>query len=398
MGACNSIRVVVGMNKALEGLVVLDLSQVYQGPYCTLLMAYHGAKVIKIESPNGDILRERHESKAPHEFLMFNTNKYGITLDLKSEEGKEAFLKLLEAADILVENFTPGVMKRLGLDYDEVLKDRYPKLIYATATAYGLTGPYRNFPGMDLTVQAIGGVMSSTGYPEMPPVKAGPAVADLLGGTHLLAGIGLALYHRERTGFGQKVEVAMHDTLYPTLSSPLAALYDGDPAKYHERTGNKHSGLRAAPYNVYPAKDGFVAIICASERHWLLLVDILERQDLLEKEEFKTSISRAAHIDEVDQIVSEWTKGINKWEIVEILTGKGVPAAPVLTIKEVSNDPHLIEREMIVEIDHPARGKVKVPGSSIKLSKSHVDNYRPAPLLGQHNEEILGNLIKEEGE
>ncbi|TQR08577.1 CaiB/BaiF CoA transferase family protein [Psychrobacillus soli] len=385
------------MNKALEGLVVLDLSQVYQGPYCTLLMAYHGAKVIKVESPKGDILRERHESKAPHEFVMFNTNKYGITLDLKSEDGKKAFLKLVETADILVENFTPGVMKRLGLDYDEVLKKRNPKLIYATATAYGLTGPYRDYPGMDLTVQAIGGVMSSTGYPDMPPVKAGPAVADLLGGTHLLAGIGLALYQRERTGAGQKVEVSMHDALYPTLASPLAALYDGDPDNYYERTGNKHSGLRAAPYNVYPAKDGFVAIICATERHWRLLVDILERPDLLEKEEFKNSISRAAHIDEVDQIVSEWTQDINKWEIVELLTGKGVPASPVLTIKEVANDKHLIEREMIVEIDHPARGKVKIPGSPIKLSKSDVDSYQPAPLLGQHNEEILGNSINKEG-
>lgn len=386
------------MKKALEGLVVLDLSQVYQGPYCTLLLAYHGAKVIKVESPKGDILRERHESKVPHEFLMFNTNKYGVSLDLKSKDGKEAFLNLVEEADILVENFTPGVMKRLELDYDEVLKERNPRLIYATATAYGLTGPYRDFPGMDLTVQAIGGVMSSTGYPDMPPVKAGPAIADLLGGTHLLAGIGLALYQRERTGEGQKVEVSMHDALYPTLASPLAALYDGDPVNYCERTGNKHSGLRAAPYNVYPAKDGFVAIICATERHWQLLVDILEQQTLLEKEEYKNTISRAAHMDEVDQIVSEWTKNRNKWEIVDLLTIKGIPAAPVLTIKEVANDKHLIEREMIVEINHPTKGKVKVPGSPIKLSKSIVDSYQPAPFIGQHNDLIFENMLKKEEE
>ena len=378
------------MQQALEGITVLDLSQVYQGPYCTLNLAYHGARVIKIESPKGDILRERNPETEPHEFLMFNTNKLGVTLDLKNSSDKEIFIAMVREADILIENFTPGVMERLGLGYEELALIN-ERLIYGSATAYGSYGPYANFPGMDLTVQAIGGVMSSTGYPHMPPVKAGPAIADLLGGTHLLAGVLMALFQRERTGKGQKVEIAMHDTLYPTLASPLAAFYDGNPENFIHRTGNKHSGLRAAPYNVYEVKDGYISIICASDKHWLNLRNLINDEKLFD-EKYNTAFSRANNMDSLDSIINEWTKSFSKWELAELLNKNRIPGAPILTVPEVAEDPHLVEREMIVDIAHPIKGLVKVPGSPLKLSNSKVKNYTRAPLLGEHNKEIFQEI------
>jgi crotonobetainyl-CoA:carnitine CoA-transferase CaiB-like acyl-CoA transferase len=379
------------MSKAMEGIVVLDLSQVYQGPYAGLLMAYHGAKVIKIEGLNGEAIRQRVSNKSPHEFLMFNSNKLGMTLDLKSKEGIDIFLNLVEKADVVIENFTPGVMKRLGIDY-EVLKEINPKLIYATATGYGLDGPYSDFPGMDLTVQAISGVMTTTGFPESPPVKAGPAVCDLLGGTHLFGGISMALYHRERTGKGQMVEVSMHDTVYPTLASPLAGYYErGD--EIPDRTGNRHSGLRMAPYNVYPTIDGYIAIICVTERHWESLVKSIEREDLINAPGFENTVSRAKNMEVVDGIISSWTENKQKWWIAELLKKAHVPSAPVQSIAEVANDPHLLARKMIREVTHPIAGKTKVPGTPIKLSNSPLEEVTPAPLIGEHTEEILKEMI-----
>lgn len=379
------------MSRAMEGIVVLDLSQVYQGPYASLLMAYHGAKVIKIEGLNGEAVRQRAPNKSPHEFLMFNSNKLGMTLDLKTKEGIDIFLNLVEKADVVIENFTPGVMKRLGIDY-EILKEINPKLIYATATGYGLEGPYSDFPGMDLTVQAISGVMATTGFPENPPVKAGPAVCDLLGGTHLFGGISMALYHRERTGKGQMVEVSMHDTVYPTLASPLAGYYergDGIP----NRTGNSHSGLRVAPYNVYPTVDGYIAIICVTERHWESLAKSIKREDLINAPGFENTVNRARNMEVVDDIISRWTENKQKWWIAELLLKAHVPCAPVQTVAEVANDPHLLARKMIREVNHPVAGITKVPGTPIKLSNSPLEKVTPAPLIGEHTEKILKEMI-----
>lgn len=380
------------MSKAMKDIVVLDLSQVYQGPYCGLLMAYQGAKVIKIEPLQGEVIRQRRNDKNPHEVMMFNSNKLGLSLDLKSDEGKEIFKGLVKKADVVIENFTPGVMKRLGLGY-ETLKEINPRLIYASSTGYGLDGPYSDFPGMDLTIQAMSGVMATTGFDGHPPVKAGPAVCDILGGVHLYGGIATALYHREKTGVGQFVEVSMHDATYPSLASALGAYYEGAD-DVPERTGNRHSGLRTAPYNVYPTEDGYAAIICVAERHWVNLAKMMDREDLIDSPEFENNIKRAANMEKLDQIISDWTKTQKKWDLTYKLKEAHVPCAPVLSVPEVATDQHLKERKMIREVVHPTRGKTEVPGSPIRLSNSPIDDdVKPAPLIGQHSEEVLKDML-----
>ena len=312
---------------------------------------------------------------------------------MKSDEGREIFLALVKKADVIIENFTPGVMKRLGLGYEDVLKEVNPRLIYASATGYGLEGPYSDFPGMDLTIQAMSGVMATTGFEGQPPVKAGPAVCDILGGIHLFGGIATALFHRERTGVGQFVEVAMHDAVYPTLASPLGSYYQGSK-NIPERTGNRHSGLRTAPYNVYPTEDGYAAIICIAERHWRNLAKAMNREDLIDSPEFKTTIERAANMDKLDKIISEWTKTQKKWDLAKRLKNIHVPSAPVLSVDEVATDQHLKFRGMIRDVDHPISGKVQVPGSPIRLSNSPTADTTPAPLIGQHTEDILQNFLE----
>jgi crotonobetainyl-CoA:carnitine CoA-transferase CaiB-like acyl-CoA transferase len=376
------------MGKALQDVLVLDLGQIYNGPYCSMLLAFQGAKVVKIEPLGGEALRNRFgKGEEPHEFLILNSNKLGVSINLKAPEGKNLFLKMVEKADVVVENFSRGVMDRLSLGY-EVLKEVNPRLIYASGTGYGLEGPYADLPAMDLTIQAMGGVMSTTGYPDGPPLKAGPAFGDFMGGIHLFGGIVTALYQRERTGRGQLVEVSMHDTIYPTLASPLGGLYNQE-RKIPERTGNHHSGLAYAPYNVYPVRDGHVAIFCISERHWISLAKRMGRDDLISMQKFSSNPDRAQHMQEIDELVGSWTVGFEKWNLVHELLAARVPCAPVLSLAEVAEDPHLKSRGMIHEIDHPKAGRTPVPGSPIRLSDSPLEEVIPAPLLGEHTEEVV---------
>ena len=378
------------MKKALEGTIVLDLGQIYNGPYCSLMLAYQGAKVIKIEPINGENLRVRRKGDC-HELLMLNSNKLGVSLDLKSEEGKEIFLELVKSADVVVENFSLGAMERLGLGYD-VLSKINPRLIYASGKGYGLEGPYANRPAMDLTIQAMGGVMATTGFADKPPVKAGPALCDFLGGIHLFGGIATALYQREKTGKGQLVEVSMHDTIYPTLASALGAYYS-QGGKVSQRTGNQHSGMATAPYNVYPTEDGYIAILCVADRQWKSLLKVMGKEELLNDECFQTNVDRSANTYIVDEIVTNWTSNRKKLDIADMLIKANVPHAPVQSIAEVADDPHLKYRKMIREIEHPKEGKIKVPGSPIRLSDSPLTEVFAAPMIGEHTDEVLQDLL-----
>ncbi|QGQ45648.1 CaiB/BaiF CoA transferase family protein [Metabacillus sediminilitoris] len=378
------------MKKALEGTIVLDLGQIYNGPYCSLMLAFQGAKVIKIEPINGENLRVRRKGDC-HELLMLNSNKLGVSLDLKSEEGKEIFLELVKRADVVVENFSLGAMERLGLGYD-VLSTINPRIIYASGKGYGLEGPYANRPAMDLTIQAMGGVMATTGFADKPPVKAGPALCDFLGGIHLFGGIATALYQREKTGKGQLVEVSMHDTIYPTLASALGAYYS-QGGKVSQRTGNQHSGMATAPYNVYPTEDGYIAILCVADRQWKSLLKVMEKEELLNDERFQTNIDRSANTYIVDEIVTNWTSNRKKLDIADMLIKANVPHAPVQSIAEVAEDPHLTYRGMIREIEHPKEGKIKVPGSPIRLSDSPLTEVFAAPMIGEHTDEVLQDLL-----
>lgn len=381
----------VPVRRPLEGMLVLDLGQIYNGPYCGLLLGFMGARVLKIEAPEGDIVRRRKRAVEPYPLVMLNSNKESVVLDLKHPEGKALFLALARRADVLVENFAAGVMERLGLGWP-VLRAENPRLVYASGTGFGLSGPYRDLPAMDLTIQAMSGIMNATGYPDRPPVKAGPAVCDFLGGVHLFAGIMSALVQRERTGEGQLVEVAMLDAAVVALASALGVHMDGDTA-VPPRTGNRHPALAMAPYNVYETRDGYVAIFTASDRHWESITRVLGREGLKDDPAYATTPARAARVEEIDAMVSAWTRQRSKDEVLAILGDAHVPCAPVRTTAEVVNDPHLVERGLWVDIEHPRRGRTRVPGSPIRLHGSAPPTVKPAPLLGQDTDRVLGELL-----
>ncbi len=382
---------------AFDGVRVLELGQIYNGPYCGLLLAQLGADVLKIEPPGGEQLRFRsHQPVESHEFVMLNSNKRSVVLDLKTDTGRQALLDLVDTADVLIENFAPGTMERLRLAPD-LLLERNPRLIVASGKGYGSTGPYAHMSAMDITVQAMSGSASATGEADGPPTKAGAAFVDFSGGIHLFAAVSAALFQRERTGRGQIVEVSMHDTIYPMLASSLGALHNNPDRQLPERTGNRHSGMAVAPYNIYETNDGWLAVICINERHWHGVATALGRPELIGDPRFSTEKDRVANIDAVDDEVSSVTRSRTRAELVVALQDAGVPCAPVKSVREVDTDEHLIERGMIRYVEHPARGRVPVPGCPLRLSDSRVGPLRPAPALGQSTDEVLAGLPGEEG-
>ena len=376
----------------LSGVTVIDLSQIYNGPYATFLLAAAGATIIKIEPPRGESLRRRGGvGGAALPFAMLNGFKKSVTLNLKHDEGKEILRSLVKDADILVENFAPGVMKRLGLGAKS-LQEINKRLIYAQSSGFGSTGPYRDYPAMDLTVQAISGVMSITGFPDRPPVKAGPALCDFFAGIHLYGAITTALYDREKTGIGREVEVAMLDASYFSLSSSLGMHFDtggGVPP----RTGNRHGGLAEAPYNVYPTNDGYIAILCVSESHWAEFISIMKQPEIAEDPRFASLKDRVANIDAVDALIGAWTASRSKYDIFEELVKRRVPCAPVRDLNEVVNDKHLRERGMLQDQDHPTMGKIVVPHSPLRFLDEEMRPLEPSHLLGQDTDAVLAERL-----
>lgn len=372
----------------LQGVTVIDLTQIYNGPYATYLMAMAGAHVIKVEPPTGEHLRQRSaNSGAALPFAMLNGNKSSVTLNLKHPRGHALFLQMVEKADVVVENFAPGVMERLGLCARKLMEIN-PKLIYASGSGFGSDGPYRDYPAMDLTVQAISGVMSVTGTPDGPPLKAGPAICDFFGGIHLYGAIATALFERERTNQGRVVEVSMMEAVYASLSSNLG-LYYGSNGKAPMRTGNRHGGMSLCPYNVYPARDGFIAIICNHESHWQGLLHTMQRDDLGQDPRAINMTARVENMDYVDGEVSRWTSQFDKQELFRRLLEQRVPSAPVRDLKEVVEDPHLFARGMLEKIAHPEFGDIVVARSPLRYLGTENTVLRPSPMLGAHNADIL---------
>ncbi len=382
----------------LDGITVIDLSQIYNGPYATFLLATAGASVIKIEPPGGESLRRRGVvGGAALPFAMLNGCKDSLMLNLKAEAGKQVLRDLVLTADVLVENFAPGVMARLGLGAD-ALQALNPRLIYAQSSGFGSSGPYRDYPAMDLTVQAMAGVMSITGFPDRPPVKAGPALCDFFAGTHLYGAITTALYEREKTGVGRQVEVAMLDAVYPSLSSSLG-LHFGSGGDVPPRTGNRHGGMAEAPYNVYPANDGYIAIICVGDVHWRSLLAAMDRDDLSADPRFASLKDRVANIEVVDAIVGAWTATRSKEALFKHLTSHRVPCAPVRDLAEVVNDPHLHQRGFLQQQDHPELGSITVQHSPLRFAGSELRPLEPSHALGADAEAILrGRLHRTEAE
>ena len=384
--------------RPLAGVRVLDLGQVYQGPYAGYLLAQAGADVVKVEPPGGEPLRRREADGGPPSFPLafLNTNKRSLACDLKDEEGRQLLLRLAGVADVLIENFAPGVMERLGVGW-EVLRELNPRLIYGSGTAYGLSGPDSERLGMDLTVQAWSGVMSITGEAGGEPLKAGPALIDFLGGTHLYGGVVSALYERERTGAGRLVEVAMQEAAYPALLTQLALMHH--EGKLPGRTGNRHG--RVSPCGVYPCRDGHVAIICITERHWRNLLRAMGREDLVGDSRFRNNEARVSRRDETEALVEKWTTGLSRMEINEAVRSRRVPCAPVRDLTEVNADPHLWERGYFETVDHPTLGEVGLPTGAIRFDARPSGPLEPIPGLGENTDEVvrewLGGVPPREG-
>jgi crotonobetainyl-CoA:carnitine CoA-transferase CaiB-like acyl-CoA transferase len=382
----------MGRPLPLDGVTVVDLGQIYNGPYCSFMLAMAGARVIKIEAKGGEHLRKRSVvGGAALPFAMLNSNKTFATLNLKSERGRELLRAMVARADVVVENFAPGAMDRLGLGY-EALSQVNPRLVYGAGSGYGRSGPNRHYPAMDLTVQAMAGIMSVTGFPDRPPVKAGPALCDFFGGTHLYAGIMTALFERERTGRGRLVEVAMQEAVYASLASNLGLHY-GSGGAAPERTGNRHGGLAESPYNVYPTQDGHIAIICVGETHWKSLLKAMGREDLLTDPRYADLKHRVEHMDDIDALVGDYTSRHPKQALFDLLMQHRVPCAPVRKLDEVVNDAHMHERGALQWVDHPMYGRVCLMNSPLRFEGSEPLAIKPSGELGRDNQEVYGQWL-----
>ncbi len=373
----------------LAGLRVLELGHVYNGPYCALLLAQHGAEVVKVEPPSGDVLRrmDRSPGGASYPFLMLNTNKKSICLDLKTEADHATLLRLADKADVLVENYATGVMDRLGLSY-ATLAERNPRLIYASGSGFGTSGPYAGYPAMDFTIQALVGAMSINGYPDRPPVKCGPTFIDMLGATHLFGGILLALRQREQSGKGSRVEVAMFDAAVPSLLSYLAPFYELN--QEITRSGNRHVVGGSTPYNNFLCADGgYVAIMCVSNEHWLELCRVMGRDDLLGKTEWHSVPERAADWETLEGEVSKWTATMTRDAAARVIAEAGIPSAPVRSLPEVGRDPYLFERGVVREVAYEPRGTIKTLGSPIHIDGSPIEPPTSPPAIGADQEDVL---------
>jgi crotonobetainyl-CoA:carnitine CoA-transferase CaiB-like acyl-CoA transferase len=376
----------------LSGIVVLDFGQIFQGPYATLLLAKAGADVIKIEPLHGEPLRRRAApgKTATLPVAMLNQNKRGITLNLKHPRGRELLFEMVRRADVLLENFSPGTMDDLGVGWS-VLHEINPRLIYATGTGFGISGPDRDNLAMDLTIQAASGIMSVTGAPDGPPMKAGPTLVDYMGGIHLYGAIMTALYDRTISGEGRLVEVAMQEAVYCSLAASYEYYYrTGNPPP---RAGNRQAGLASTPYNVYECSDGYAAIHVVTEAHFQNLVKAMGQPELGDEPRFRTNADRVAHMDETDALVTEWTKTLPKMEVFARLKAAHVPCAPVRTAPEVMHDKHMHERGMLEEIDHPELGRIIVPTTPLRLHGVPKRPTMPSPTPGQHNAEIYGDWL-----
>lgn len=376
----------------LSGITVIDLSHIYAGPYATFLLAMAGARVIKVEPREGENLRSRGDmGGADLPFAMLNSCKQSVTLNLKSEQGKALFREMVARADVVVENFAPGVMDRLGLGA-AALTQINPRLIYGSSTGYGKSGPYRDYPAMDLVMQAMCGVVDSTGYPDLPPVKAGAAMCDFGAGVHLYGAVVTALYERERTGKGRVVEVSMQDAVYASLASNYGMLHARGAAA-PARTGNRHAGLGIAPYNAYETKDGFVVLNAPNDHHFRAVLDVMERADLKTDPRFVTRATRVANMAAVDELIQSWTKTRMKHDVAKRMIDAGVPCAAVRTVAEVMHDENMHARGSLKWIDHPQMGRVVLPNSPLIFEGTERHPIEPNVPLGASNDAVFGEWL-----
>lgn len=376
------------MKGLLDGVKVLDLSRVLAGPYCGMMLADMGADVIKIELPKkGDDARGNFPivNGESAYFMNLNRNKSGITLNLKSEKGKEIFRELVKQSDVVIENYRPGVMERLGLGYED-LKKINPGIIYGAVSGFGHFGPYSKRAGYDIVGQAMSGLMSTTGWPEGGPTRTGTAIADVMGGISCCVGILAALVNKVKTGEGEKVDVSLVDSMVSSLEIiNMIYLCTG---QVPQRIGNRYEAIY--PYDSFRASDGDVIIACGNDKLFKQLSEVMEKPELLETEHFASNNARVINHAELKPIIEEWLTDKTIDQTVDMLLDKGIPAAPINTIDRVVKDPHIAgAREMFVEIDHPTAGRLKITGNQIKLTNHKIDIRKPSPTLSQDTRQIM---------
>ncbi|MBO2532099.1 MAG: CoA transferase [Thermoactinomycetaceae bacterium] len=375
----------------LEGIRVVDVSRVLAGPFCTMILGDLGAEVIKVEAPGGsDDTRGWGPPYAAGEsayYLCTNRNKRGITLDLKKEEGKRIFLRLIREADVLVENFKVGTLARMGLA-PERLRKINPRLVVAEITGFGQTGPLSSLPGYDFIIQALGGLMSITGSEESGPMKVGVAIVDVLAGLYAALGILAALHERKRSGEGQIVDTALLDVCVASLVNVASNYLVG--GKVAKRLGNAHPNI--VPYQSFRAADQEMVIAVGNDRQFAKLAEVLGRPELAEDERFATNPNRLSHREELTEALQRVFERRPAREWIERLQEAGIPCAPIQRIDQVFDHPQVRAREMVVEMPHPSAEKVRLVGSPIKLSRTPVTYRRHPPLVGEHTREILREL------
>ncbi|WP_319244753.1 CoA transferase [uncultured Propionivibrio sp.] len=377
--------------KALEGLKVLDLTRVLAGPYCAMMLADFGANVIKIEPPGvGDDSRAfgPFVGKESAYFMSLNRNKRSITLNFKRAEEVELFREMVKQADVVLENYRPGTMEKFGLGYDE-LKKINPKIIYAACSGFGHSGPYMLKPAYDIIVQAMGGIMSITGPEGGEPTRVGASVGDIIAGMFTAYGVMVALFHRQRTGEGQKVDVGMLDCQLAVLENAISRYTTSGVVP--GPLGNRHPSI--TPFASFTAKDGHIIVGAGNDRLWEKLCNILGHPELIKDPRFDNNGNRTTHAVELQQILNDVfsAKTIAEW--LELLEKAELPCAPINTVDKIINDPHIKAREMMVELEHPVAGHLKMAGVPVKMSATPGAVETAAPLLGQHTAEILQELF-----
>ncbi|MDE0687186.1 MAG: CaiB/BaiF CoA-transferase family protein [Candidatus Poribacteria bacterium] len=376
----------------LDGMKVLDLTRVLAGPYATMLLGDLGAEVIKIEQPGtGDESRNFGPFKNGFSlyFMSVNRGKQSVTLNLKTECGQAILKQLLKQTDILVENFRPGTMKKLGLDYD-TLKGEHPSLIYAACSGFGQTGPYAQQGAYDMIIQGMGGIISITGEPDGPPVRVGTSISDITAALFTTIGVLSALHHRNRTGSGQFVDVAMLDSLVAVLENAVVRYFATGEAP--KPLGARHPAI--TPFEAFASADGHVIIALGNDTLWAKFCEHVDRHELISDKRFRTNADRTENHSELFPILSEIMSQRPTDDWIDALGAIGVPCGPINAMDKVVSHPQVQAREMITRIAHDITGEVEVPGVPIKLSETPGNVDAPAPSLGEHTTKVLTDLLK----
>ena len=372
----------------LSGITVLDLTQFLSGPFCTMIMADLGADILKIERP------DRPRASGPYLHgeriydLSVNRSKKSMTLNLKSDAGKDIFKKLLISSDVVVENFKPGTMERMGLGYEELKKIK-PNLIYAAISGFGYTGPYNNRGALDLVIQGMSGLISLTGEPNGRPTRCGTSASDIFSGIYMFGAVASALYEREKTGKGQFIDVAMLDSTFSCLENAVinTCIFNKNP----ERVGNSHP--TSVPFQTFQTSDGEIIITCSRDSAFYSLCRAMGRPDMIQDERFAKAEARRLNKELLEDEITRFTSTRTLDECEETLNQFGVPNGRINTLTMICKDPQIAARDMIVKVEHPVAGTYQMAGSPLKFSSLTEAHYEPAPTLGQHTREILSERL-----